>query len=118
MIISGLKLGNLIEDSEDTDQGKIAKLLGKTRQTINAWTKRASVEVTKAEAEKLAKALKVSLQDLTDENGGGRSFRDEIFEGDYIGLHKKVWEQMEANMILHRDVIRDLVKKLPHASNE
>lgn len=116
MTISGIKLGLLIGNIEGMTQGRVAEVIGKTRPTINAWTKKNEVEVTKEEAEKLAKLLKVSLHDLTGLSTE-KSFRDEIFEGDYIGLHKKVWEQMEANMVLHREVIRDLVKKLPQASN-
>lgn len=35
---------------------------------------------------------KVTVDDL---NSKQRTFRDEIFEGDYIGLHKKVWATVE-----------------------
>lgn len=119
MLISGLKLGDLIKSKkgERITQGTVAELLGKQRPTINAWTKKAAVDVTEKEAEKLAKLLKVSLHDLTGNDTTTKSFKDEIFEGDYIGLHKRVWDQMEANMILHRELLRDLAKKLPQASN-
>lgn len=118
MLISGLKLGDLIRSkkSDGISQGAVADLLGKQRPTINAWTKKVAVDITEKEAEKLAKFLKVSLHDLTVNDTVTKSFRDEIFEGDYIGLHKRVWDQMEANMILHRELLRDLAKKLPQAS--
>lgn len=34
------------------------------------------------------------------------SFRDEIFEGDYIGMHKRVWSQHEENMKTHRELLK------------
>lgn len=37
------------------------------------------------------------------------SFRDEIFEGDYIGMHKRVWLQHELTMATHRELLKDLV---------
>lgn len=33
---------------------------------------------------------------------------DLIEEGDYIGMHKRVWNQVEQNMITHRELLKSL----------
>lgn len=40
------------------------------------------------------------------------SFRDEIFEGDYIGMHNRVWTQHELTMSMQRELLKTLVDKL------
>lgn len=48
------------------------------------------------------------------------SFRDEIFEGEYIGMHKRVWTEHELTMATHRELLKDLVatvKNLTQAGN-
>lgn len=42
------------------------------------------------------------------------SFRDEIFEGDYIGLHKLVWAELAENMKTQRELLGQLVQKIPN----
>lgn len=40
------------------------------------------------------------------------SFWDEIREGDYIGMHNRVWTQHELTMSMQRELLKTLVDKL------
>lgn len=119
IVINGARL-KAIREEKGVNQEDLSPKIGRSRQTIVTWEGKSKVKIELTIANKLVKALDISLDDLTKDKtlNNSRSFRDEIFEGDYIGLHKRVWEQMEANNILHRDVIRDLIKKLPQTSND
>jgi len=57
--------------------------------------------------------VKVSAEDVHGSTKG--NFRDEIFEGDYIGLHKRVWNQIELGMIHDREIMKTLANSLAEA---
>jgi DNA-binding XRE family transcriptional regulator len=119
VIVSGARLASFRE-KKGLDQGQLGAFIGKSRQTINTWEGKEKIKMKLLDAEKVAKALQITVKVLTGEKSEQPSFRDEIFEGDYIGLHKRVWTQLEANMILHRELIKDLsasVKNLTQAGN-
>lgn len=67
--------------------------------------------------------IKVTATDLRGSNG--RSFKDEIFEGDYLGVHKKIWSEMELDksamrqaLITNSETNRNLSDSLAKAVNK
>ena len=102
MLISGLKLGTLIKEKDGVTQETVAEALGKTRPTINQWTKKAEVEVTLTEAEKIAKLLKVSLQDLTVQSSTSVRMID---EDAWSELKRSNERHDQANEFLRSEII-------------
>lgn len=64
-----------------------AKKMGISRQTLDNWIEGASTPDYN-EVELASKILDVIFWKQ-------RSFKDEIFEGEYIGMHKRVWTTIE-----------------------
>lgn len=57
---------------------------------------------------------------LSNERNNEKSFRDEIFEGDYIGMHKRVWSELEKTMKTNRQLLKGFsatVKNLTNTDN-
>ena len=119
VIVSGARLATLRE-KKGIDQGQLGDIIDKSRQTVNTWEGKEKIKMRLLDAEKVAKALQVTLKVLTGEKTEQPSFRDEIFEGDYIGMHKRVWTAVERSMQLHDDLLRNFsetVKNLTQAGN-
>lgn len=121
IVISGLHL-KALRESKGLNQDDLAPKIGRARQTIVTWEGKPKVKIEIDVAVKLAKVLDVPIEDLTKDKTFQKkpSFRDEIFEGDYIGMHKRVWTEHELTMATHRDLLRDLVatvKNLTQAGN-
>lgn len=74
----------------------------------------------KKDAERLVKALGISLDyiliDKTSSSKqgktSGKSFKDEIFEGEYMGVHKRIWGQLEGAMVNDRKLLISLAETI------
>lgn len=78
--------------------------MGISRGTLNNWISGATAP-DHNELEKMLKILGISAQHP-------KPFWDEIREGEYIGMHNRVWAQHELTMETQRELLKDLVKKL------
>lgn len=106
---------------------KVAAPLGITPQALGKYLKGRRLpvslltrwkEVYGEDLMKLANGEKEP--NVSRETSKNVSFRDEIFEGEYIGMHQRVWTQHELNMATHRELLKDLVatvKNLTQAGN-
>lgn len=103
----------------------VAKPLGITPQALGKYMKGRKLPlalVTKWKdvyGEDLMQLAGLSeKQKVPRETKGNQSFWDEIREGDYIGMHKRVWTQHELTMATHRELLKDLVKKLTNSGSD
>jgi hypothetical protein len=53
--------------------------------------------------------------DVSRGNGPKREFWDHIKDGNYIGMHDRVWAQIEMDMESNREVIKTLSKSIADA---
>lgn len=108
-------------------QKHLAPILGVVRTTVVNYEKQSKLTLSVEMAEELAEFLDVTVDHLTgkvkevkQKPGNGRSFRDEIFEGDYIGMHNRVWSELEKNMSNYRELLSNLsetIKNLTKANS-
>lgn len=105
------RLRQLIDSKHFTKVALCAKI-GITRETLDNYLEGKTSPTTKG-VEKMSK--KLGEVRLPVENS--RSFRDEIFEGDYIGLHKRVWAQLEGSMQNDRVLLLTLAETLKNLTN-
>lgn len=103
---------------------KVAAPLGITPQALGKYLKGRKLpvslltkwkEVYGEDLMKLANGEKEP--NVSRETNKNVSFRDEIFEGDYIGLHKRVWDQLEKSMNSDRELLRQAMTKLTSTRN-
>lgn len=109
--ILGEKLTRIRNES-GYDQAQLADEIGVSRQTINTWEGKTTIKLTLDKAEKLAKVLKAPLHFLTDDKTLNQNFWDEIREGEYIGMHQRVWAQHEITMEKQREWLDKLIDSL------
>lgn len=79
-----------------------------SRSTLYSWISGATAPDSN-EVQLLYRILNINQQE--------RSFRDEIFEGDYIGLHRRVWEEFEKSRKSDRDLLQQAMAILASARN-
>lgn len=89
-----------------------AKKMNVSRGTLDNWIK----DITSPSYEEVELASKILGVQISQ--GQQRSFRDEIFEGDYIGLHKRVWTQIENSMNHDREIMKTLAQALADAAKK
>lgn len=87
--------------------GKVGKK-GVNLQFVEAWKTRYGDNILD-----LMKGI-----ESDNERKSRSSFKDEIFEGDYIGMHNRVWAQHELTMATQRELLKDLVKKLTNSGGD
>jgi hypothetical protein len=102
------------------NQAEIARKIGFKSQTFGNYLKGRKLPLELIEAWK--RVYKEDLQDLADEinvsrETNQRSFRDEIFEGDYIGMHKRVYDQLEENYATNRELLRQAMETIRSLAN-
>lgn len=85
------RLKQLIDNKEFT-KTSLHKKIGVSRETLDNYLK-GKTSPTTEDVKKMSKILGESFGKETP-----RTFRDEIFEGDYIGMHKRVWDRLEKTM--------------------
>lgn len=88
-----------------------AKKMGISRTTLDNWIN-GKTNPDYQEVEMASKLLGVQFG-----NEQRRSFRDEIFEGDYVGMHKRVWSQLEGSMDNDRKLLLSLAETLRNLTN-
>lgn len=119
VFVSGGLVTALI-DEKGYSKTDFAKMVGISRQTISGWRGKPVIKMKKKDAERVVKALGVSLDriliDKTSSSKEGKasnkSFKDEIFEGDYMGVHKRIWIQLEGAMVNDRKLLISLAETL------
>lgn len=89
-----------------------AKKMGISRTTLDNWIN----GETNPDYDKVQLASKILGIEFGNEPHQ-RSFRDEIFEGDYIGMHKRVWGQLEGSMDNDRKLLLSLAEALRNLTN-
>jgi transcriptional regulator with XRE-family HTH domain len=107
----GKEILQAIENQRLTKKYVYTKM-GISRGTLDNWISGATAPGL-SELQQLRKILDINVQRGHHE----RSFRDEIFEGDYIGLHKRVWDQLEKSMNSDRELLKQAMAMLSGARN-
>lgn len=95
-------------------QSEIAQIMGVKRPTYVGYEKKDTIEVTPEVAESVAKFLQVDVLALQshekveqDDLAIGEA-RHMITHGDYVGLHKKAWEEFQKTLEHNRKVITEI----------
>lgn len=104
------RLKQLIDNKEFT-KTSLHKKIGVSRETLDNYLK-GKTSPTTEDVKKMSKILGESFGKEIP-----RTFRDEIFEGDYIGIHKRVWEQLEGSMNNDRKLLLSLADTLKNLTN-
>jgi transcriptional regulator with XRE-family HTH domain len=98
------------QEAERQNFTKVAfsKKMGISRQTLDNW-----IDGTSPTYDEVQKASKI----LGIQFGQANSFKDQIFEGEYIGMHKRVWTNIENGSINDRKLLLSLAETLKNLTS-
>lgn len=96
LFVPGSKLIELRE-AKGLIQEDIAASVGVSRQTVVTWEGKDLNKMKFENAQKVAKRLGVSINDLTNDKTID-SFRDIIENKDYVGMHRRVYDALEKSL--------------------
>jgi transcriptional regulator with XRE-family HTH domain len=85
----------------------LCKKMDISRSTLYSWINGATAP-DHNELQTLYKILNIRTEQLNPV----RLMKDIIEDGNYIGMHKRVYDQLEENWATNRELIRQLVAKL------
>lgn len=83
-------------DKQGLTKQDFAKKMGISRQTLDNWIGGVDPGFENVQ---LASTI---LDTYFGRKPPDRPFKEEIFEGEYLGVHKRIWEQMELDRITDR----------------
>lgn len=99
------RLKQLVESKEFTKTA-LHKKIGVSRETLYNYLER-KTSPTAEEILEMSKKLGIKTEQ--------RSFQDEIFHGDYVGVHKEVWKSYKDGWDHDRAIMTTLANSLADA---
>lgn len=97
----------------DKRQFQVADILGVDRTTYNGYEKKESLEVPTEKGKAIADFLGVTVFELQKDEKVEKVEplnKHLVFDGEYIGLHKKAWEEFQKTLAHSRDTLTDITK--------
>lgn len=105
----------LMFETKGLSQADIARSIDEKPQTFGNYVRGRTIPASVLR--KWKAKYKEDLEELaeagpsTNVSRGNSDFRHQIFEGDYVGLHKRAWDELEKTLKHQRKIINEMVRQ-------
>lgn len=86
-------------------QERLAEIIGLSRIQVNGWESKKEVKIDGPMLNKLAKALEVNTNELTNVPRG----TSKKANGDYMEIHREVWRELQNNNQVYKESMDKLI---------